>query len=69
MNVQLKKIKHSSVTDDYIAAEEIQNQNCQYFVKSVLESCKLNNIGRTIKKPQAKLLLDTVENITIAKNL
>ena len=25
-------IKHSKVTDDYIAAEEIQNQNWQYFI-------------------------------------
>ena len=30
-NVEIKKVKHSSVTDDYIAAKEIQNQNWQYF--------------------------------------
>ena len=37
-NIEIKKIKHSSITDDYIATEEIQNQNWQYFVESsVLE--------------------------------
>ena len=37
-NLEIKKIKHSSITDDYIATEEIQNQNWQYFVESsVLE--------------------------------
>ena len=34
------KIKHSKVTDDYIAAEEIQNQNRQYFIERVIEVCK-----------------------------
>ena len=33
-------IKHSKVTDDYIAAEEIQNQNWQYFIERVIEICK-----------------------------
>ena len=34
------KIKHSKVTVDYIAAEEIQNQNWEYFIESVIEVCK-----------------------------
>ena len=34
------KIKHSKVTNDYIAAEEIQNQNWQYFIERVIEVCK-----------------------------
>ena len=33
---QLKKIKHSVVTQDYIAAQKIQDKNWQYFVESVL---------------------------------
>ena len=37
-------IKHSKVTDDYIAAEEIQNQNWQYFIERVLEVCKASSI-------------------------
>ena len=34
------KIRHSKVTDDYIAAEEIQNQNWQYFIERVIEAGK-----------------------------
>ena len=66
-NFEVKKVKHSVVTDDYIAAEEIQNQNWQYFVESVLEVCKVQKIGKTIRKPWANLLIDTVENVTIVK--
>ena len=63
----IKVVKHSAVTDDYIAAEQIQNQNWQYFVEQVLEVCKDREIGQTIKKSQ-DFLLNTVENVTIAKN-
>ena len=45
----------------------MQNQNWQYFVESVLEVCRTQEIGKTIRKPQANLLIDTVENITITK--
>ena len=40
-NLEVKKVKHSVVTDNYIATEEIQNQNWQSFVESVLEVCKV----------------------------
>ena len=66
-NLELKKVKRSVVTDDYIAAEDIQNQNWQYFVGSVLKVCRAQEIGKTIRKHQANLLIDTVQNITIAK--
>ena len=59
-------IKHSKVTDDYIAAEEIQNQNWQYFIERVLEVCKAKEVGSTIKKSE-DFLLTTVENVSIAK--
>ena len=62
----IKVIKHSVVTDDYIAAEEIQNQNWQYFIEQVLEVFKDKEIGKTIRKSQ-DFLLDTVENVTVAK--
>ena len=62
----IKVVKHSGVTDDYIAAEEIQNQNWQYFIEQVLEVCKDKEIGRTIRKSQ-DFLLDTVENVALAK--
>ena len=41
----ISKVKHSKVTDDYIAAEEIQNQNWQYFIERVIEVCKSKEIG------------------------
>ena len=66
-NLEVKKVEHSMVTDNYILTEEIQNQNGQYFVESVLEVCRTQEIGKTIIKPQANLLMDTAENITITK--
>ena len=42
------KVKHSKVTDDYTAAEEIQNQNWQYVLERVIEVCKSKEIGSTI---------------------
>ena len=66
-NAEIKKNKHTSVTDDFIAAEEIQNQNWQYYIEQVLEFCHNKEIGETIKKSKTSFLFDTVENITIAK--
>ena len=66
-NVPIKKIKHSTVTDDFIAAEEIQNQNWQYYIEQVIEFCHNKEIGKTIRTPQSNLLFDTVINITEAK--
>ena len=55
----LIQVKHSVVTDNYIAAEEIQNQNWQYFIERVIEVCKSKEIGSTIKKSN-EFLLTTV---------
>ena len=38
-NLPSKKVKHSVVTEDYIAIEKIRSQNWQYFVESVVEAC------------------------------
>ena len=62
----LLNIRHSKVTDDYLVAEEIQNQNWQYFIERVIEVCKSKEIGSTIKKSE-DFLLTTVENVTLAK--
>ena len=62
----ITKIKHSIVTDGYIAAADIQNQNWQYFIERVIEVCKSKEIGSTIRKSE-DFLLNTVENVTIAK--
>ena len=59
-------MKHSKVTDDYIAAEEIQNENWQYFIERVLEVSKAKKVGSTITKSE-DFLLTTVENVTMAK--
>ena len=53
----LIKIKHSKLTDDYVAAEEIQNQNWQYFIERVLEACKARVVGSTIRKSEDFLQL------------
>ena len=47
-NFEVKKVKHSVVTDDYKATEKIQSQNWQYFVKSVLDVSKRNDIGKKL---------------------
>ena len=65
--LKLKKIKHSSVTNDFIAAEEIQNQNWQYYIEQHLQFWHNKQIGKTIRKPQPKFLVDTAENISTAK--
>ena len=54
------------MTDNYIAAEEIQNQNWQYCIERVTEVCKSKEVGSSIK-PTENFLLTTVENVTFAK--
>ena len=60
-------LKHSVVTEDYIANEKIQSQNWQYFVESVLEVCRRKNSGETVYQHQSKLIKASIENATIAK--
>ena len=62
----LIKIRHIVATDNYLAAEEIQNQNWQYFIERVIEVCKSKEAGSTIR-PTEDFLLTTVENVTVAK--
>ena len=57
------KIRHSTVTDNYLAAEEIQNQNWQYFIERTIEACE----SKEEIKPGEEFLLTAVENTTIAK--
>ena len=60
---QMKKIKHSVVTQDYIAAEQIQDKNWKYFVESLLSFSQ----NATDKEYQKSFLLDTQENLVILK--
>ena len=62
----LIKIRHTLVTDSYLAAEEIQNQDWQYFIERVL-ACKFNDAN--LIKPGEELLLSTIENVTVAKRV
>ena len=61
---QMKKIKHSIVTQDYVAAEEIQDKNWKYFVESVLS---FSQNATTDKEYQKSFVLDTQENVVILK--
>ena len=60
-NLPLKKVKHSVVTEDYIAIEKIQSQNWQYFVESVLEACRRKNSGETVYQHQSKLIKASID--------
>ena len=62
----LIKVKHSLVTDNYIAAEEIQNQNWQYFIERVLEVRHSKEVSSTIKQTE-DFLLTTQKNVTLTK--
>ena len=62
----LIKFRHSVVTENNLAAEEIQNKNWQYFIERVIEVSKSKEVGTSIK-PTEDFLLTTLENVTIAK--
>ena len=61
-------IRHSLVTDNYLAAEQSQNQNWKYFIERVIEVCKSKGIGSTIQLAE-EFLLSTVENVTLSKKV
>ena len=61
----LIKIRHSQLTDDYLAAEEIQNQDWQYFIERILE---VSNDPNAIESKEV-FLKSTIENITVAKQI
>ena len=64
---ELIKIRHSIVTDNHLVAEQIQNQDWQYFIKRVLEVSKFNNTN--LIKPGEEFLLSTIENVTVARRV
>ena len=49
--------------DNYLAAEEIQNENWQYFIQRTIEVCK----SKVLIRPHEEFLLSTIENVAIAK--
>ena len=66
LGLPLMKIRHTLVTDNYLAAEEIQNQDRQYFIERVIEVCKFSDV--TIR-PDGEFLLSTIENVAVGKRV
>ena len=64
---ELIKIRHSLVIDNYLAAEEMQNQDWQYFIERAVEVCKFNDAN--LIKPGENFLLSTIDNVTVAKTV
>ena len=60
-----KNIKHSVVTEDYIAGEKIQDKSWKYFVESVLNLSEKPNSNSS--ENDQNFLVDTKENIEILK--
>ena len=52
-----------------MALEVIQNENCQYFMETILTACKTNNGGmnKTVDLKNINLIKNSIENITICK--
>ena len=62
-NQKLQKVKHTIVTEDFIAAEQIQDRNWKYLVDKLLLFSE-NAINSSEKE---NFLLDTKENLLILK--
>ena len=59
----LTQIRHSVMSGNYLAAEEIQNENWQYFIQRTIEVCK----SKVLIRPHEEFLLSTVENVNETK--
>ena len=62
---QTKKIKHSIVTEDYIAGEKIQDTSWKYFVERILRFAEKPNSNYS--DTEQSFVIDTKENIEILK--
>ena len=60
----IKPVRHSVITDDDLALEVIQNENWQYFIKTILTACKTNNGGikNTVDLKNINLMKNSIEN-------
>ena len=67
----IKPVRHSVITDDDIALDVIQNENWQYFIETILKTRQTNNggINNTAELKDVKLIKNSVENITICKQM
>ena len=72
INEPTKPVRHSIVTDDDTALEILQNKSWQYFIERILEICQSNDSGELTKfvsAKEAKIIENSVENLTICKTL
>ena len=65
----VKPVCHGVITDDGLELEVIQNKNLQYFIKTILTTCKTNNggINNTVDLKDMNLMKNSIENITVYK--
>ena len=65
----IKPPRHSVITDDDLTLDVIQNENWQYFIETILTTCKTNNgdINNTIELKNINIIKNSVENITICR--
>ena len=65
----VKPVCHGVITDDGLEVEVIQNKNLQYFIKTILTTCKTNNggINNTVDLKDMNLMKNSIENITVYK--
>ena len=72
INEPTKPVRHNIVLNDETALEILQNKNCQYFIKRILEVCQWNNGGglnQLVNAKEVKIIENSVENLTICKKL
>ena len=67
----IKPVRDIVITDNDFALDIIQHENWQYFIKTILTACKTNNggINNTIELNNINIIKNSVENITICKQI
>ena len=65
----IKPVCHGVINDDDLALEVIQNKNLQFFIETILTTCKTNygGINNTSDLKDMNLIKNSVESITIYK--
>ena len=66
-NVPIKKIKYSTVTDDFIAAEEIKNQNWQNYIEQFINITQAKQSYNSFYHTVAQSFHSTIEKLTFEK--
>ena len=72
INELTKPVRHSVVLNDETALEILQSKNWQYFIERILKVCQSNNGGglnQLVNAKEVKIIENSVENLTICKQL